>query len=127
MGERQALVEFLVERMHKGVANWLGHSTAVAKKHYLQITEDHWEKAAEPPVSKEVTETNGAIAGATISARLESSNGTKSGKPQKTKPSVLVASTEDSSELGLISPGGFEPPTFGFGEYPSGNENRDIP
>lgn len=24
---------------------WLGHSTAVAEKHYLQVTDDHWQRA----------------------------------------------------------------------------------
>ena len=66
------------------IDGWLGHSTAVAKKHYLQTTDDYWEKAAEMPFNKEVTETNGAVAGAVISANQDESRGTtEHEKPNK--------------------------------------------
>jgi integrase len=32
------------------VAQWVGHSVAVAEKHYLQVTEDHFAKAVQNPV-----------------------------------------------------------------------------
>lgn len=84
------------------IDGWLGHSSAVAKKHYLQITDDHWDRAAEMPAGKQVATTSGATAGATISAPLESATvGSESEKAQKTKPSVLAVPSEDSSKLGL--------------------------
>ena len=36
------------------VAAWLGHSVAVAEKHYLQVTVDHFARAAEVPETKAV-------------------------------------------------------------------------
>ena len=30
------------------VDSWLGHSSAVAAKHYLQVTDEHWRRAADP-------------------------------------------------------------------------------
>lgn len=83
------------------IDSWLGHSTAVAKKHYLQITDDHWDRAAEMPAGKQVATTNGATAGATISAPLESATvGSESEKAQKTKPSELATTREDSGKMG---------------------------
>lgn len=39
----------LQERFPDHVVNkWLGHSGAVAAKHYLQVTDEHWERAADP-------------------------------------------------------------------------------
>jgi hypothetical protein len=32
------------------VAEWVGHSVAIANKHYLQVTEEHFAKAVQNPV-----------------------------------------------------------------------------
>jgi len=49
----------LQERFADHVVNsWLGHSGAVAAKHYLQVTDEHWERATAPgsPIAAEVAE-----------------------------------------------------------------------
>ena len=46
------------------VTKWIGHTTAVARKHYLQVTEDHFAKAAQNP-AQQAQETAGNEAPAT--------------------------------------------------------------
>ena len=46
------------------VNSWLGHSGAVAAKHYLQVTDEHWGRAIEPvlpPVIEGLAETRGKL------------------------------------------------------------------
>jgi hypothetical protein len=49
------------------VNSWLGHSGAVAAKHYLQVTDEHWSRAAEPvpPLSP----SKGQIYGKNVNSR----------------------------------------------------------
>ena len=60
---------------------WLGQSSRVGEKHYLQTTDAHWERAVfEPTVTTEV--------GGNIGANLcDSTNNQQRQKPNKTIPS----------------------------------------
>lgn len=69
------------------IDGWLGHSAAVAKKHYLQTTDDHWERAAEfMPTAI------GATAGATISA--DQSDSGRSTAPEIPKERHAMADSD---------------------------------
>ena len=48
------------------VCSWIGNTEAVAKKHYLQVTDDHFEKALQNPMQQaHVTACNGSQVGST--------------------------------------------------------------
>ena len=53
------------------VAGWAGHSVAVANKHNVQITEDHFAKAAQNPVQHR--DAGGGMAGNAKAADLRNS------------------------------------------------------
>ncbi len=86
----------LQERFPDHVINtWLGQSSRVAEKHYLQTTDAHWERA----VAETVTTTVGGNAGGNIGANLGESAGTRgSKKPSKNKPQRLAKACVSSSE-----------------------------
>ena len=54
---------------------WMGHSTRIARKHCLQVTDAHWEKAASEsdPSSPKVTATVGGVTGGVIPAHPRAS------------------------------------------------------
>ena len=87
----------LQERFPDHVINtWLGQSSRVAEKHYLQTTDAHWERAvAEPTVTKEV----GGNAGGNIGANLgKSRNNRECEKPNKNKPQQLAEACVSSQK-----------------------------
>ena len=87
----------LQERFPDHVINtWLGQSSRVAEKHYLQTTDAHWERAvAEPTVTKEV----GGNAGGNIGANLgKSTNNRPCEKPNKNRPQRLAEACVSSEK-----------------------------
>ncbi len=70
---------------------WLGHSTAVAKESYLQVTDDHWRRGT----------------GGVISAETDQS--------QQDEESELSTNSRTNGDLTtiIVHPRGFEPLTFG--------------
>ena len=79
---------------------WIGHGSAVAEKHYLQVTDDDFDFAA----NSDVGLSGGALGGA-LSANLGKSAEIKTQKnPEKTR---VPRGLEDN----LAPPGGLEPPT----------------
>ena len=99
---------------------WLGHSGAVAAKHYLQVTDEHWGRAVEPvpPLSGEKGQNHGenvnsrSPIGSPIPDDLAASpNVTDIKKPRKNRGcdgqrSVMIG--------GLVPPQGLEPWTQGL-------------
>ncbi|HEX4792409.1 MAG TPA: site-specific integrase [Humisphaera sp.] len=59
-------IELCNEHPEHVVAQWIGHTSAVARKHYLRATEDHFQKAAQNTTQKvgetREIETNGVAA-----------------------------------------------------------------
>ncbi len=88
------------------INTWLGHSSRIAERHYLQTTEGHWEKATQlhtAPIS------NGGNAGGNISVNP--------GERSKTRNAKIPAiSTPDGAGISGISmampPQGLEPWTW---------------
>ena len=82
------------------VNSWLGHSSRIAAKHYLQVTPDHWAKATGSEA--------GGNTGGNISAPLQESAGTESAKNKGNLPA-------DADGFPLIEalapPVGLEPTT----------------
>ena len=85
------------------INTWLGHSSRIAERHYLQTTDGHWEKAtqlATAPIS------NGGNAGGNISANPPESRKTRNVK-------IPAISTPDgvgiSGILDGVPPQGLEP------------------
>ena len=83
------------------VCDWIGNTNAVAAKHYLQVTDDHFLKAAQNPAQS-------MHAG----GRLESHT-----KKSESKQSVVLqhlASFGDSKPQTIVAEEGLEPPTRGL-------------
>ena len=79
----------LEERFPSHVVDaWLGHSTRVARKHYLQVTEAHWDRAV-----KEDDESGGPTGGP-IHAHTQPSTG----KDAHEKPSKTLVGVAGHSE-----------------------------
>jgi len=74
---------------------WLGHSTKVAERHYLQVTDEHWGRAIDSrsPIA------NGALSIATTHDM------------QKPLENMLIDALQGLAMGAEISPGGIEPPT----------------
>ena len=98
------------------VDEWLGHSTKTAEKHYLQVTEDHWQAGAVIATGKPVESSIGAtgeanqpggLTGGPISANQGLSSGTTHGT---TKPSKheKTCSRRDLKQV-KMTPTGLEP------------------
>jgi len=82
------------------VDEWMGHSTATAEKHYLQVTEDHWLAGAEL--------LTGEIGiGGPISANQGLSNGTTNGTTEPSKHEKTH--TRQSLMRAKMTPTGLEP------------------
>ncbi|MBM3978691.1 MAG: site-specific integrase [Planctomycetes bacterium] len=58
------------------VCEWLGNSLAVAREHYLQVTEDHFQKAAQNPAHE--------------AARNAARTGTDQNEPERTTPAEVL-------------------------------------
>ena len=88
------------------INTWLGHSSRIAERHYLQTTDGHWEKASSlttAPVS------NGGNAGGNISANQGASGETQNAKiPGNIAPDSAVF----SGILTEMPPQGLEPWTW---------------
>lgn len=87
----------LQERFPDHVINtWLGHSSRIAERHYLQTTDAHWERATtEEPVAT----ASGGNTGGNISANPEESGDSKlDGKPNKNKPQRVAEACGSSGE-----------------------------
>jgi integrase len=89
--------------------SWLGHSTEVAERHYLQTTEAHWKRATTEGV---VPGGNaGGNTGGNIPANHKGSDASKKAKiPAIVAPDVA----EFAGILHKAPPGGLEPPTRGL-------------
>ncbi len=103
----------------QAVTSWIGNSQLIASKHYLQLTDEHFEKASAkvthpttkcdsvaPPVAPPVA--------TQIAAHGGTGKLTKTKSPAKTN--VLQGSSSGFSSLpsDLMGRGGIEPPTPGF-------------
>jgi integrase len=94
------------------VTKWIGHTTAVARKHYLQVTEDHFERAATASVPRD-----GKAAQNPAQKVSEDAGKSRKAHPaESTDPLHLPALTETfrhlpNTELSLL---GLEPRTHGL-------------
>jgi len=79
------------------VCTWIGNTEAVAKKHYLQVTEEHFKKATEKPVQKPVQSATVNV-GKDVSAKEATLKTTESYKP-------LSINTLDQYPHGESNPG----------------------
>jgi len=78
------------------VCAWIGNSRAVAQEHYLQVTDDHFEKAAQNPAQSEADST-----------RTEQSDSVKN---TANHPELAGdAMSRDSLHYGKLPPAGIEP------------------
>ncbi len=85
---------------------WMGHSTKVAEKHYLIVTDEHWGRAIDSRV----------LTGVLVSADHEPlAPITDFQKPQIPLETMGADVCGELLMGEKVSPGGFEPPTFGFG------------
>jgi integrase len=79
------------------INEWLGHSGAVAAKHYLQVTPEHWAKAADSrsPTGTPIPDNHGPLVAIT----------------ETTKPSVLLGSDGCGGLVipPIVTPMGVEP------------------
>jgi len=82
------------------VASWAGHSEQIAREHYLQTTEEHFEKALQNPVQQ------GAESGRT---EPQEGQGDKS-KTAFFDPVRGVATPCETAKKDMVGAGGFEPP-----------------
>lgn len=93
------------------VCTWIGNSTLIAQKHYLQTTEDDFRRAAK----------SGAVAVQNRVQQAIASNGTETQAHQKTpeKPGFFrdAAKACETMPSRLVRPEGFEPPTYGSEDH----------
>jgi len=82
------------------VCAWLGNSETVARKHYLQVTDEHFAKALQNPVQQPAV-----MAG----------NESQADSPPREKPPLLqgVAADCEKMQVEQVHPEGLEPPTLG--------------
>ena len=81
------------------VTAWIGNSVAVAKKHYLQVTDNHFETAA-----------GGAGGGASGANMVQSEQAPKSKNPAKSE----VLENDEAPKSAKAPPVGLEPTTNGL-------------
>lgn len=99
----------------QAVTSWIGNSQLIASKHYLQLTDEHFEKAS-AKVTHPTTKID-SVAPPVAPQRCELA---ETGKPAKakspTKTNVLRGSSSgfDCLPVELMGRGGIEPPTPGF-------------
>ncbi|GIW96970.1 MAG: hypothetical protein KatS3mg111_0303 [Pirellulaceae bacterium] len=82
---------------------WLGHSTAVAREHYLQVTDEHWERAIKP----------GPLVGPLAGPLVRDLSGPISERHESRKPNKNKAGDGPSllQKVALVPPQGLEPRT----------------
>ena len=90
------------------VCDWIGNTEAIASKHYLQVTEDHFAKAVRNPVQQPA---------------VLPRTGPQATSVEDEKTPVLQgnASGRDHLRDGQVPPAGIEPATYGLGN------RRSIP
>jgi len=90
------------------VCEWIGNSEAVAKRHYLQVTEDHFAKAVAMPDGDDAKTVQKTVQHVAASERTNAQ--------QETDDSEIFESLEDcrESELLEVGPPGLEPGTKGL-------------
>ena len=90
------------------VCDWIGNTEAIASKHYLQVTEDHFEKAARNPVQQPA---------------VLPRTGPQATSVEDEKTPVLQGNAGGCDHLqdGQVPPAGIEPATYGLGN------RRSIP
>lgn len=84
------------------VCEWIGNSQAIAKKHYLQVTEAHFEKAITKAAQK---------AAQLSSAEPWSASSTKTASPMKGEAALEVATSGEIVYKYAVPPEGLEPST----------------
>ncbi len=90
------------------VCSWIGNSERVAREHYLQVTDEHFARAANHTEALQ-----NPVQHAAASARTESqSNSAESDKPP---PLQELAPPCDSTRDWQVHPAGLEPTTYGLG------------
>jgi integrase len=79
------------------IDSWLGHSTKVAERHYLQVTDDHWEAAIKscPPTRPHINPDSD-----TINTNHEN---------DKTPRNTTIDASRGLEMLELVTPTGLEP------------------
>ena len=84
------------------VCDWIGNTEAIASKHYLPVTEDHYEKAVRNPVQQPA-----------VLART----GPQADRTAHEKTPVLQGNASGCDHLrdGQVPPAGIEPATYGLG------------
>lgn len=98
-----------LERSHPThvVCSWLGNSQQVAAKHYLNVTDEDFDRAvAEQPARS-------AAQSGVFSGRQEPSASHEQSHDDASRP--VLTTFGESWRNDSMTPGGFEPPTFGFG------------
>ncbi len=91
------------------VAGWLGNSPAVARRHYLQITEEHFARALEKPVAGSGMGTDMAPS---ADARRCQTAPPEAPQPAQTSQKQGFACQPLPTIDTPIPPGGLEPPTL---------------
>ena len=88
------------------VCAWLGNSRAVAREHYLQVTDEHYEQAATPAPTGAEKGVQNAAQQAHAPCRIESH--------AAREPAKFNAERDSATQCdGAIRLAGFEPATFG--------------
>ena len=93
------------------VCAWLGNSTAIAAEHYLQVTEDHYAKAAGTPLegTKERAGERGTESGTVRGGKGLSAGDSKAGDKQERPGFQAVPTVVNPSQINLLPPRGLEP------------------
>jgi hypothetical protein len=80
------------------VCEWIGNSAAIAAKHYLQVTDKHFDQAAQNPAQQVIATSRGEPQ-------------TESAAHKKTPVLLGIAPSCDSMQTGGVGDEGLEPPT----------------
>jgi bacteriophage exclusion system BrxL-like protein len=94
------------------VCQWIGNSTLVAQKHYLQVTDDDVARAVESGAAKALQKPVQSVP----ANKERQGKGVDNGKrktPRKDAKSRVGSTGGKSCTDGVIHPEGFEPSTFG--------------
>jgi hypothetical protein len=92
------------------VCSWMGNSESVARKNYLQVTEDHYDRAI-TMVQKRVQKT--AEGGGNAPNQQERALAINSKKTNKPRISRGLLITGAACATGVVAEEGLEPPTRG--------------
>src|SRR5262249_27309734 len=83
------------------VCAWIGNSQPVAAKHYLQVTDEHFQRAAGASATIAAVATEGIGAGATTSGSLQT---TVSGSDDGTGPNDQNTALQNALQQAAVSP-----------------------